>query len=135
MRNNAGGHFNHEFFWQCMQPATTSEPGGSLTQAIIQSFGSVDTMKTQFSDAAKNRFGSGWAWLVMTPDRKLAIGSSSNQDNPLMDISDLKGKPLLGLDVWEHAYYLNYQNRRADYIANWWKLVNWSFVQQNFDQA
>ncbi|MFN5428568.1 MAG: superoxide dismutase [Bacteroidota bacterium] len=118
-----------------MQPATSSEPGSSLTQAITQSFGSIDAMKTQFSDAAKNRFGSGWAWLVITPERKLAIGSTPNQDNPLMDISDLKGKPLLGIDVWEHAYYLNYQNRRADYIANWWKLVNWSFVQQNFDQA
>lgn len=133
MRNNGGGHFNHEFFWQCMQAAGPTEPGGSLLQAIQRSFGSVESMRNQFSDAAKNRFGSGWAWLIKTADNGLAIGSTPNQDNPLMDISDLKGKPLLGLDVWEHAYYLNYQNRRADYISNWWKLVNWNFVQQNFD--
>lgn len=134
MRNNGGGHYNHEFFWQCMQPSP-SEPAGSLLPAIQRSFGSLEAMKNQFADAGKNRFGSGWAWLIMTPDRNLAIGSTPNQDNPLMDISELKGTPLLALDVWEHAYYLNYQNRRADYISNWWKLVNWNFVQQNFDKA
>ena len=134
MRNNGGGHFNHEFFWQCMQSNAT-EPGGNLLQSIQRSFGSLEAMKNQFTDAGKNRFGSGWAWLIMTPDRNLAIGSTPNQDNPLMDISEIKGTPLLALDVWEHAYYLNYQNRRADYITNWWKLVNWNFVQQNFDKA
>jgi Fe-Mn family superoxide dismutase len=134
MRNNGGGHYNHEFFWQCMQ-ASPSEPAGPLLPAIQRSFGSLEAMKNQFADAGKNRFGSGWAWLIMTPDRNLAIGSTPNQDNPLMDISELKGTPLLALDVWEHAYYLNYQNRRADYISNWWKLVNWNFVQQNFDKA
>ncbi|MCE2972073.1 MAG: superoxide dismutase [Sediminibacterium sp.] len=134
MRNNGGGHYNHEFFWQCMQPSS-SEPGGTLLQSIQRSFGSLEAMKNQFTDAGKNRFGSGWAWLIMTPDRSLAIGSTPNQDNPLMDISDIKGTPLLALDVWEHAYYLNYQNRRADYINNWWKLVNWNFVQQNCNNA
>jgi Fe-Mn family superoxide dismutase len=134
MRNNGGGHYNHEFFWQCMQPSS-SEPGGTLLQSIQRSFGSLEAMKNQFTDAGKNRFGSGWAWLIMTPDRSLAIGSTPNQDNPLMDISDIKGTPLLALDVWEHAYYLNYQNRRADYINNWWKLVNWNFVQQNYNNA
>lgn len=134
IRNNGGGHYNHEFFWQCMQPSS-SEPGGTLLQSIQRSFGSLEAMKNQFTDAGKNRFGSGWAWLIMTPDRSLAIGSTPNQDNPLMDISDIKGTPLLALDVWEHAYYLNYQNRRADYINNWWKLVNWNFVQQNITNA
>jgi Fe-Mn family superoxide dismutase len=134
MRNNGGGQYNHEFFWQCMQPSS-SEPGGTLLQSIQRSFGSLEAMKNQFTDAGKNRFGSGWAWLIMTPDRSLAIGSTPNQDNPLMDISDIKGTPLLALDVWEHAYYLNYQNRRADYINNWWKLVNWNFVQQNITNA
>ncbi|MBU3745603.1 MAG: superoxide dismutase, partial [Sediminibacterium sp.] len=103
--------------------------------AINTSFGSVEAMKTQFSDAAKNRFGSGWAWLVQTADKKLAIGSTANQDNPLMDISELKGRPLLGLDVWEHAYYLHYQNRRADYIASWWNLVNWDFVESQLNKG
>jgi Fe-Mn family superoxide dismutase len=117
-----------------MQPSS-SEPGGTLLQSIQRSFGSLEAMKNQFTDAGKNRFGSGWAWLIMTPDRSLAIGSTPNQDNPLMDISDIKGTPLLALDVWEHAYYLNYQNRRADYINNWWKLVNWNFVQQNYNNA
>lgn len=92
-------------------------------------------MKNQFTDAAKNRFGSGWAWLIVTADKKLAIGSTPNQDNPLMDVSELKGRPILGLDVWEHAYYLNYQNRRADYITNWWNLVNWEFVQNQFNKG
>ena len=115
-----------------MRPGTAGMPSGSLLNAITTSFGSWESMKNQFSDAGKNRFGSGWAWLVLTADKKLAIGSTPNQDNPLMDVSELKGKPLLGLDVWEHAYYLNYQNRRADYITNWWNLVNWEFVQNQY---
>ncbi|OYW81614.1 MAG: superoxide dismutase [Sphingobacteriia bacterium 28-36-52] len=130
MRNNGGGHFNHEFFWKCMKPGTSSMPTGKILSAINQSFGSVEAFKTQFSDAAKNRFGSGWAWLVQTADGKLICGSTPNQDNPLMDISDLKGKPLLALDVWEHAYYLKYQNKRPDYINNWFNLVDWSFVEK-----
>ncbi len=135
MRNNGGGHYNHELFWQCMKPGTATKPTGKLAAAIDQSFGSFETFKTQFTDAGKNRFGSGWAWLVLNADKKLLVGSTANQDNPLMDISDLKGKPLLGLDVWEHAYYLKYQNKRPDYIANWWNVVNWDFVQQRFEQA
>ncbi len=133
MRNNGGGHYNHEFFWQCMKPGTTSNPSGKLAAAINSSFGSLEAFKTQFAEASKNRFGSGWAWLVLTPDTKLKIGSTPNQDNPLMDISELKGKPLLGLDVWEHAYYLKYQNKRPDYINNWWNLVNWDFVSSKLD--
>jgi Fe-Mn family superoxide dismutase len=130
MRNNGGGHFNHEFFWKCMKPGTSSMPSGKILLAINQSFGSIEAFKTQFSDAAKNRFGSGWAWLVQTADGKLICGSTANQDNPLMDISDLKGKPLLALDIWEHAYYLKYQNKRPDYINNWFNLVDWSFVEK-----
>ena len=133
MRNNGGGHYNHEFFWQCMKPGTASKPEGKLAAAIDQSFGSFDAFKTKFTDAGKNRFGSGWAWLVLNADKKLIVGSTPNQDNPLMDISDLKGTPLLGLDVWEHAYYLKYQNKRPDYIANWWNVVNWEFVQKKFE--
>jgi Fe-Mn family superoxide dismutase len=130
MRNNGGGHFNHEFFWKCMKPGTSSLLSPKILSAINQSFGSIEAFKAQFSDAAKNRFGSGWAWLVQNTDGKLICGSTANQDNPLMDISELKGKPLLALDVWEHAYYLKYQNKRPDYINNWFNLVNWSFVEQ-----
>ncbi len=132
MRNNAGGHFNHEMFWKCMKPNGGGTPPGKLGDAIIRDFGSVDAMKTQFTDAGKSRFGSGWAWLYLDASKKLKIGSTPNQDNPFMDIAEIKGLPLLGLDVWEHAYYLKYQNKRADYIENWWKLVNWDYVQQRF---
>lgn len=117
MRNNGGGHYNHEFFWKSMQsPSEDNSPKSAIMKFIIRDFGSFDAFKTQFADAGKNRFGSGWAWLVKTTDNKLIVGSTPNQDNPLMDISELKGTPLLGLDVWEHAYYLKYQNRRPDYI-------------------
>jgi Fe-Mn family superoxide dismutase len=135
MRNNGGGHYNHELFWQCMKPGAASRPAGALATAIDQAFGSFDAFKTQFSDAGKNRFGSGWAWLIVNNDKKLQTGSTPNQDNPLMDTSDLKGTPLLGLDVWEHAYYLKYQNKRPDYINNWWNLVNWDFVQKRFEAS
>jgi Fe-Mn family superoxide dismutase len=129
MRNNGGGHYNHELFWKSMASNGTEKPSGKLLAAIESSFNSFDSFKTQFGDAGKNRFGSGWAWLFIDGDKKLRIGSTPNQDNPLMDISELKGFPVLGLDVWEHAYYLRYQNKRADYIANWWKVVNWEFIQ------
>jgi Fe-Mn family superoxide dismutase len=132
MRNNGGGHYNHELFWRCMSPQAADRPSGALAAAIDNAFGSFDTFKTQFGDAGKNRFGSGWAWLVMDSDRRLRIGSTPNQDNPLMDVAELKGFPLLGLDVWEHAYYLRYQNKRADYIENWWKVVNWNYVGERF---
>lgn len=129
MRNNGGGHYNHEFFWKSMKaPVENNMPAQQLLNAIVTDFGSFDAFKTQFSDAGKNRFGSGWAWLVRGKEGKLMIGSTPNQDNPLMDVSELKGTPLLGLDVWEHAYYLKYQNRRPDYINAWWKVVNWEVV-------
>lgn len=132
LRNNGGGHYNHELFWKCMTPNGAGKPSGNLASAIDSSFGSFDTFKTQFSDAGKNRFGSGWAWLFVDGDKKLRIGSTPNQDNPLMDVAELKGFPLLGLDVWEHAYYLRYQNKRPDYIAAWWNVVNWDFVAQRY---
>lgn len=135
MRNNGGGHFNHELFWKSMTPKSEQKPTGKLAAAIDSSFGSFDAFKTQFSDAGKNRFGSGWAWLIVDADKKLRIGSTPNQDNPLMDISDVKGFPLLGLDVWEHAYYLRYQNKRPDYIANWWKVVNWNFIDDRYQSV
>ncbi len=135
MRNNAGGHYNHELFWKSLRPRTEfNKASGNLLAAIESSFGSFDNFKTQFGDAGRNRFGSGWAWLLVDADKKLKIGSTPNQDNPLMDVSDLKGSPLLGLDVWEHAYYLKYQNRRPEYIENWWGVVNWDFVQQQYQR-
>lgn len=128
LRNNAGGHYNHELFWRSLRaPRTFNMPDEKLLKMIQVSFGSFDSFQTQFADVAKARFGSGWAWLISV-DGKLKVGSTPNQDNPLMDISDLKGTPLLGLDVWEHAYYLKYQNRRADYIASFWSIVNWDRV-------
>jgi Fe-Mn family superoxide dismutase len=132
MRNNAGGHFNHELFWQTMQPAPSTIPTGQFLKAIETSFGNFADFQKAFSEASKNRFGSGWAWLIVNDKGKLAICSTANQDNPLMDIAETKGYPLFGLDVWEHAYYLKYQNKRADYINNWWNLVNWKFVEDRY---
>ena len=135
IRNNGGGHYNHEMFWQSMRPKQTdNKPGKKLMDVIEANFTSFASFKTQFSEAGKNRFGSGWAWLYMDKNKMLKIGSTPNQDNPLMNISDIKGFPLLGLDVWEHAYYLKYQNKRADYIENWWNVVNWDYVQQRFEK-
>jgi Fe-Mn family superoxide dismutase len=134
LRNNAGGHYNHELFWKCMTNKPMFKPMGKLAAAIDKDFGSFENFKTQFSDAAKTRFGSGWAWLIITADKKLKITSTPNQDNPLMDIAEIKGTPLLGLDVWEHAYYLKYQNKRPDYINNWWGVANWDFVQKRYEQ-
>jgi Fe-Mn family superoxide dismutase len=135
MRNNGGGHYNHELFWKVMSPSGGNNPSGKLADAITSSFGSLESFKTQFSDAGKNRFGSGWAWLVVDNDKKLRIGSTPNQDNPLMDVAEIKGFPILGLDVWEHAYYLRYQNKRPDYITNWWKVVNWKYVQDRYESV
>ncbi|HUS01210.1 MAG TPA: superoxide dismutase [Chitinophagaceae bacterium] len=133
IRNNGGGHYNHEMFWQCMRPKQNNNlPSGKLLSAIEGAFTSFADFKTQFSDAGKNRFGSGWAWLYADNNKALKIGSTPNQDNPIMNVSDIKGFPLLGLDVWEHAYYLKYQNKRADYIDNWWNLVNWDYVAQRY---
>ena len=135
MRNNGGGHYNHELFWKIMSPNGGNEPSGKLAAAINSSFGSFDAFKSQFADAGKGRFGSGWAWLVLDGDKRLKIASTPNQDNPLMDISDVKGMPVMGLDVWEHAYYLRYQNKRPDYINNWWKVVNWNYIQERYERA
>lgn len=133
MRNNAGGHFNHELFWKNLSPADkTGTASDKLAAAINKAFGSMDEFKKQFSEAAKTRFGSGWAWLIKDGSGGLKIVSTPNQDNPLMDIAEVKGTPLLGLDVWEHAYYLKYQNRRPEYIENFWKVVNWNAVSERF---
>jgi len=135
LRNNAGGHYNHEMFWQSMRPKTANnKPSGKLLQSIESTFTSFASFKEKFNEAGKNRFGSGWAWLYLDAGKTLKIGSTPNQDNPLMDVSEIKGIPLLGLDVWEHAYYLKYQNKRADYIENWWNVVNWENVQQRFEK-
>jgi superoxide dismutase, Fe-Mn family len=134
VRNNGGGHFNHSLFWTIMKPNGGGEPTGKLADAINGSFGSFADFKTKFADAGATRFGSGWAWLCVTGD-KLAVCSTPNQDNPLMDISECKGVPILGMDVWEHAYYLKYQNRRPDYIAAFWNVVNWDEVSKRLDAA
>jgi len=130
VRNNGGGHWNHTMFWEIMSPNGGGEPTGKLADAIRDAFGSFDAFKTTFAQAATTRFGSGWAWLCVGNDKKLFVTSTPNQDNPLMDVAEHKGLPILGLDVWEHAYYLHYQNRRPDYIAAWWNVVNWEAVAQ-----
>jgi Fe-Mn family superoxide dismutase len=134
VRNNGGGHYNHSLFWTILSPAGGS-PSGPLAEAINSAFGSLDEFKTKFAAAGATRFGSGWAWLIVDGNGKLAITSTPNQDNPLMDVAEVKGTPILGLDVWEHAYYLNYQNRRPDYIAAFWNVVNWSEVAKLFGAA
>jgi len=131
LRNNAGGHANHSLFWLMMKPDGGGQPDGELAAAIDESFGSFEEFKKQFNEAATKVFGSGWAWLIITPDGELAVESTPNQDNPLMN----GAKPLLGLDVWEHAYYLKNQNRRADYITAWWNVVNWEYVAQRYKEA
>ncbi|KAA9353148.1 superoxide dismutase [Larkinella humicola] len=135
VRNNGGGHWNHTFFWGILSPDGGGEPTGKLADAIMQKFGSFDAFKEEFTKAATTRFGSGWAWLIVTADGELAVTSTPNQDNPLMDIADVKGTPILGLDVWEHAYYLKYQNKRPDYIAAWWNLVDWKGADDRYTKA
>ena len=137
VRNNGGGYVNHSLFWEVMSPDGGGEPGGELGSAIGKSFGSFGDFKEEFAAAAATRFGSGWAWLVVTPGGDLAVGSTANQDSPLMgdDIAGLAGTPILGLDVWEHAYYLNYQNKRPDYITAWWNVVNWQHVAEKYSEA
>ena len=135
VRNNGGGHFNHSLFWTIMGPNAGGEPGGALGDAIKSAFGSFDEFKAKFSAAGAGRFGSGWAWLIVDGSKNLQVTSTPNQDNPLMDVAEVQGAPILGLDVWEHAYYLNYQNRRPDYIAAFWNVVNWDEVAKRFDAA
>jgi superoxide dismutase, Fe-Mn family len=134
VRNNSGGFYNHFFFWNNLAPKSAG-PSAELSAALIKEFGSFDKFKELFSNSAKTRFGSGWAWLYLTADKKLAIGSTPNQDNPLMDVSTIKGTPLLTIDVWEHAYYLKYQNKRADYIDAFWNVVNWEEVSKRYKEA
>jgi Fe-Mn family superoxide dismutase len=134
VRNNAGGYYNHTFFWNSMAKGG-GQPSGELMSAINKKFGSFDEFRQNFSTAARTRFGSGWAWLYMKPDKTLAVDSTPNQDNPLMDISNVKGIPLLTLDVWEHAYYLKYQNRRPEYIEAFWNVINWKEVEKRFSEA
>jgi superoxide dismutase, Fe-Mn family len=135
VRNNGGGYYNHNLFWEVMSPSGGGVPSGALASAIDSAFGSLDAMKEAFNKAAATRFGSGWAWLLVDGSGKLAVSSTPNQDNPLMDVAEVKGTPILGLDVWEHAYYLNYQNRRPDYIAAFWNVVNWEEVARRFAAA
>ena len=135
VRNNGGGYYNHTLFWSVMGPGKGGEPTGDLADAINKTFGSFDKFKEEFGNAAAGRFGSGWAWLIVKEDGSLAITSTANQDNPLMDVADVKGTPVIGLDVWEHAYYLNYQNRRPDYISAWWNVVNWDDAAKRYNDA
>ena len=134
VRNNGGGHYNHSLFWTILAPNAGGAPSGAVAEAISSTFGSFDAMKEEFNKLAMGRFGSGWAWLLVH-EGKLMLTSTPNQDNPLMDMAEVKGTPILGLDVWEHAYYLHYQNRRADYVNAFWSLVNWAEVNRRFSAA
>lgn len=135
VRNNGGGHFNHTLFWNILSANGGGQPTGQLAEAIDQKFGSFDAFKEEFTKAATTRFGSGWAWLIVTPAGELAVTSTPNQDNPLMDVADTKGTPIIGLDVWEHAYYLKYQNKRPDYIAAFWNVVDWNAAEAAYQKA
>lgn len=135
VRNNGGGHFNHTLFWPMMSPNGGGQPGGKLGDAIQQAFGGFEKFQEEFTNAGIGRFGSGWAWLIVNPQGQLEITSTPNQDNPLMDVAEKQGTPVLGLDVWEHAYYLRYQNRRPDYIKAWWDVVNWDEAARRFQEA
>lgn len=136
IRNNGGGHYNHSLFWNILAPEGKDTPAGPLAGAIDEAFGSFSAFQEQFAEAASGRFGSGWAWLIVTDrENSLAITSTPNQDNSLMDVVDIQGTPILSLDVWEHAYYLNYQNNRTDYINAFWNVVDWGVVEQNYQNA
>lgn len=135
IRNNGGGYYNHSLFWNFLSPDGGGEPSGALAKAIDKEFGSFEAFKEIFSGAAASQFGSGWAWLIINAEGKLQVTSTPNQDNPLMDVVPVKGTPLLNLDVWEHAYYLHYQNKRTEYISNFWNLVNWETVEKLFEEA
>jgi Fe-Mn family superoxide dismutase len=134
VRNNGGGHWNHSFFWEIMGPGG-GQPSGELAQAIDSAFGSLDGLKEKFNAAGAGQFGSGWVWLVAVPGQGLVVSSTPNQDNPLMDVAEVKGTPILGNDVWEHAYYLTYNNRRADYLKAWWNVVNWDKAAERLAAA
>ncbi len=135
VRNNGGGHWNHTFFWQVMGPNGGGTPSGALAEAIDSQLGGFDKFKEDFAKAGATRFGSGWAWLSVGADKKLVISSTPNQDNPLMDVAEVKGTPILGVDVWEHAYYLHYQNRRPDYLSAFFNVINWKEVEKRYEEA
>jgi Fe-Mn family superoxide dismutase len=135
IRNNAGGHYNHTFFWKILKPQKKNAPSEKMTKVIDSTFGSLDKFKAQFNKEGTARFGSGWVWLIVNPDKKLVIMSSPNQDNPLMDDSPIKGVPVLGVDVWEHAYYLKYQNKRGDYLQAIWNVINWKEIEALYEKA
>jgi len=135
VRNNGGGHYNHTFFWNILAPNAGSSPVGTLATAIDSTFGSLDNLKAEFKKAGLGRFGSGWAWLIVNTEGSLAITSTPNQDNPLMDVAEVKGTPIIGLDVWEHAYYLKFQNKRPDYIDTFWNLVDWNGAEARYKAA
>ena len=134
VRNNGGGHWNHTFFWESLAPQAGGQPQGKLAEAINAAFGSFDAFKEKFANAGMTRFGSGWAWLIVK-EGKLEICSTPNQDNPLMELAEVKGTPVLGVDVWEHAYYLKYQNKRADYLGAFWNVINWNKIAERFEKA
>ncbi|MFY7936837.1 MAG: superoxide dismutase [Flavobacterium sp.] len=135
IRNNAGGHYNHELFWSLLTPIKNTKPSADLEKAIMDTFGSMDALKEKINAAATSRFGSGWAWLSVDKYNRLVVSSTPNQDNPLMDVVETKGTPILGIDVWEHAYYLKYQNKRADYLTSIWNVINWNQVSENYKLA
>jgi Fe-Mn family superoxide dismutase len=135
VRNNGGGHWNHTFFWESLAPQAGGTPKGELAAAIDASFGSFDAFKEKFANAGMTRFGSGWAWLSLNDKKELFISSTPNQDNPLMDVAEVKGTPLLGVDVWEHAYYLKYQNRRADYLGAFWNVISWDKIEARYQAS
>ena len=135
VRNNGGGHFNHTLYWSVMGPNSGGAPSGDLAKAIDDAFGSFEEFKKKFAEAGTTRFGSGWAWLSVSSDGKVQVSSTPNQDNPLMDVAEVKGIPILGMDVWEHAYYLKYQNKRPDYIAAFWNVVDWNAVADRYAKA
>jgi Fe-Mn family superoxide dismutase len=135
IRNNAGGHYNHELFWSLLSADKTTKPSAELEKAINDTFGSIAALKEKINAAATSRFGSGWAWLSVDKNNKLVVSSTPNQDNPLMDVAETKGTPILGIDVWEHAYYLKYQNKRADYLTSIWNVINWNEVSANYNLA
>ncbi len=135
VRNNGGGHYNHSLFWTILSPNGGGKPQGELLEAINQSFGSFEKLQETFNNAAKTRFGSGWAWLSIAEDQSLIVSSTPNQDNPIMDVAEVSGSPILGLDVWEHAYYLKYQNKRPDYVNAFWNVINWEEVAKRYQKA
>lgn len=135
IRNNGGGHYNHNLFWEILSPKAKKAPEGELLKLIDSGFGGLENLKKELNQASMTRFGSGWGWLIVTPDKKLRVVSTPNQDNPLMDIEKVRGIPIIGIDVWEHAYYLNYQNRRADYLDSIWEVIDWAVVEKKFKEA